>query len=586
MKKNYFLLILFSLLAVTVNAQSTFNINNQRPVDQVNVFLGTSGDHGQLSPAASYPFSMMSIGPQTYPKTHTGYEYLAKIFEGFTHNRFEGVGCTGSGGNVLIKPFLGDDPSKSELIKVSEKASPGYYHVGFKNGIQASFTVLGRAGKEQYIFPQGKKGFYIDLGYAFNGAFVDDYHKIDGNSVMGWLVSRTTCGAGKYKIFYQINFGSDATVKDLGNRKLIVSLPDAAISTSMDIAFSSISETDAGKNIANLSFGEAKAKSSADWNNELGKIEVEGGLENAKLFYSLFYRTMQSPYLISEANGDFRNNKGDLKNSKTNRYNGWAIWDNYRTQLPLLSIVQQDKYQGMINSIADLYNTGKKDYATQTEPSNTVRTEHAVVVLFDANRKGYKVDFKSIADSLVREIDGLDFKSPDKALESSYDNWALSQIFEILKNKERTDLYLKRALNYKTYWNKDFKDVSRNDVDRVGARGLYQGTIWQYRWFVPFDVKGLIALEGGEENYLAHLDTFFAKDLYNHANEPDLQVPLMYNATSEAYKSQYWIHQLAADTVIQNYFNDNSRGIGSYIGKIYKISQRLFSVRWVMMQVQ
>ncbi|MET4081382.1 putative alpha-1,2-mannosidase [Pedobacter sp. UYP30] len=570
MKHYCTVLTLLTFFWLSANAQNTFDINKQRPTDLVNVFLGTSGDHGQMSPAASYPFSMMSIGPQTYPKTHTGYEYLAKIFEGFTHNRFEGVGCTGSGGNILIKPFSGEDPSKTELIKTSENANPGYYHVGFKNGIEASFTVVGRAGKEQYVFPKGKKGLYIDLGYAFNGAFVDDHHQVNGSEVTGWFISRTTCGAGKYKIFYQMQFGSDVKIKDIGNRKLMVEIPDEATTTSLDIAFSSVSETDAGKSLVKLPFNQAQAKSSADWNKELGKVEVAGDLDNAKLFYSLLYRTMQSPYLISEPNGDYRNNKGEKENSKVDRYNGWAIWDNYRTQLPLLSIVQQDKYQGMINSIADLYNAGKKDYATQTEPSNTVRTEHAVVVLLDAYRKGYAVEFKSIADSLVKEIDGLDFKSPDKALESSYDNWALSQIFGILKNKEKATHYLQKALNYKSYWNKDFKDVTRNDVDRVGARGLYQGTIWQYRWFVPFDVKGLIALEGGEEVYLEHLDTFFAKDLYNHANEPDLQVPLMYNATNESYKSQYWMHQLAADTVIQNYFNDNSRGIGSYIGKIYK----------------
>lgn len=266
MKHNYSLLFFFALFAITASAQNTFDIRNQRPVDLVNVFLGTSGDHGQMSPAASYPFSMMSIGPQTYPKTHTGYEYLAKIFEGFTHKRFEGVGCTGSGGNILIKPFLGDDPSTSELIKVSEKANPGFYHVGFKDGIEASFTVLGRAGKEQYIFPKGKKGFYIDLGYAFNGAFVDDYHKIDGHTIFGWLISRTTCGAGKYKIFYQVNFSSDAKIKDLGHRKLMVELPDAATEASMDIAFSSVSEIDAGKSIFKLTFKEAQAKSSADWN--------------------------------------------------------------------------------------------------------------------------------------------------------------------------------------------------------------------------------------------------------------------------------------------------------------------------------
>ena len=112
---KFFIRLTTILICIQLNvlAQSndhTFSINGKLPVDLVNVFLGSSGDHGQMSPAASYPFSMLSIGPQTYPKTHTGYEYLAKKFEGFTHNRFEGVGCQGSGGNILIKPFLGNDP--------------------------------------------------------------------------------------------------------------------------------------------------------------------------------------------------------------------------------------------------------------------------------------------------------------------------------------------------------------------------------------------------------------------------------------------------------------------------------------------
>src|ERR1700744_4808675 len=93
-------------------------------VAQVNVFLGTSGDHGQLSPAASYPFSMLDIGPQTYPNLHAGYEHKAKVFLGFTHGRLEGVVCMGSGGNILIKPINFAD---TVLIKKSERGSPGYY---------------------------------------------------------------------------------------------------------------------------------------------------------------------------------------------------------------------------------------------------------------------------------------------------------------------------------------------------------------------------------------------------------------------------------------------------------------------------
>ncbi|HEX8609210.1 MAG TPA: glycoside hydrolase domain-containing protein [Pedobacter sp.] len=562
--------ILFFVLYATVRLQAqNFTVESGKPVDLVNVFLGSSGDHGQMSPAASYPFGMLSIGPQTYPTTHMGYEHLAKKFAGFTHTRFEGVGCTGSGGLILIKPFIGKDPSNSQLTKSTERASPGYYEVQFVNKIKARLTVLRNAGKHHYDFPQGEKGLYLDLAHAFSGGFISEEHEIDKNIITGWIDAKTTCSVGRYRVYYCLKVDANANWKDLGGHKLQVMLSDEK-EAELSVALSSVSIAAAKASIIGDNFSGMQKQTSAEWNSLLSRIAVEGNVQDAGLFYSLMYRTMQSPFVISEPDGQYRSTKGELQKSKEMRYNGWAIWDNYRTQLPLLSLVTPDKYSGMVNSLADLYNSGKKDYATQNEPSNTVRTEHAIVVLLDAYRKGYKVDFKKIADSLVKEVDGLDYKAPDKALESSYDAWALSEIFSILKNQQQASKYKAKALEYKKYWVKDFQDTKRRDVDQMQARGLYQGTIWQYRWFVPYDVKGLIELHGGEQAYLALLDEFFERDLYNHANEPDLQVPLMYNVTNELWKSQDWMHQIAADTVIQNYFNDNSRGIGSNIGKIYK----------------
>jgi putative alpha-1,2-mannosidase len=158
--------ISFFLLFIVLAFPSFAQQKPFEPAKLVNVFLGTSGDHGQLSPAASSPFGMMSIGPQTYPNLHAGYEYNAKKFLGFTHNRFEGVGCTGSGGLLLIKPFLGDE--KQELIKAAEDASPGYYHVGFVNKIDVKLTADDKFGIHQYLFPKGKKGILIDFGHAFS----------------------------------------------------------------------------------------------------------------------------------------------------------------------------------------------------------------------------------------------------------------------------------------------------------------------------------------------------------------------------------------------------------------------------------
>lgn len=569
-KKTLVNSVLAFFLIVQASASVAQNsLQNDDIAGKVNVFLGTSGDHGQLSPAASYPFSMLSIGPQTYPKLHAGYEYEAKRFLGFTHNRFEGVGCQGSGGNLLIKPFLGKDPSL-DLIKSSQKGSPGYYQVSFTNKIKAELTVFEKMGMHRYQFPLGEKGFYIDLSHTLANKFVAEEHQLGKNTISGWIQARTTCNVGTYKIYYYLEFGQGVKITETEPHKLMVQLPETSRNAEIKVAFSSVSMNYAEASLSKNSFEQIRDKSHKGWNEALSKIIVNGDSAREKLFYSLLYRTLQSPYIISESDGTFRSTDGQVRQLNEVRYNGWAVWDNYRTQLPLLSIGWPNQYQGMVNSLAHLYESGKKDFATQTEPSNTVRTEHAIVVLLDSYRKGYHVDFAKIADSLIKEVDQLDFSKPDKALESSYDTWALSEILSILKKPELSEKYKQKALDYKKYWNKDFKDISKPDVDKVQARGLYQGTIWQYRWFVPFDVKGLVALMGGMDQYVKQLDHFFDEDMYNHANEPDLQVPGMYNVTTMPWKSQELMHRFAVDTVIQYYFNDNSKGIDPFIDVVYK----------------
>ncbi|RYY58943.1 MAG: alpha-mannosidase [Chitinophagaceae bacterium] len=557
-------------LFITVLAFIAYGGLSQLPAGKVNVFLGTSGDHGQLSPAASSPFGMLSIAPQTYPNQHTGYEYRAKTFLGFTHNRFEGVGCTGSGGNIMITPWMGT-PSSSVLIKQSEQAAPGRYSVSFTNGMNASFVVSGNSSMEGYQFPTGKpKGFVVDLAHTLSNRFVAEEHTVSTNSVNGWIDSKTTCNAGTYRVYYYLSIPPGLSIVDSGNHKLFLGANPLTTKVQMKIALSSVDVEHAKAAIPAISVAAMKTGGSNDWNAVLDGIKVKGDPKEEKLFYSLFYRTLQSPYLISEKDGTYRATDGSLQKTTTEVYNGWAIWDNYRTQLPLLELLYPDRYQSIVNSLVGLYKTGKKDYATQHEPSNTVRTEHAIVVLLDAYRKGYKVDFAGIRDSLVAEQSRLDFSHPDKALESSYDTWALSQIMEIIGDKGQTEHFREIASHWKVYWQKDFMDTGKPDVDKVGARGMYQGTVWQYRWLVPFDMKGLVAEAGGEQAYISQLDEFFTRDLYNHANETDIQVPLMYNITSQPWKSQDMVVKYAADTVVQYYFNDNSRGIDPFVDRVYR----------------
>ncbi|GAB3906689.1 glycoside hydrolase domain-containing protein [Mucilaginibacter boryungensis] len=573
MKTNhYYLSIIFTLSLNLADAQHATGTKGNPTPDlsaNVNVFLGTSGDHGQMSPAASYPLSMLSIGPQTYPNTHTGYEYEAKRFLGFTHNRMEGVGCRGSGGNILIKPFVGEDVDK-DLIKIAQSGSPGYYKVSFTNKVIAEMTAGQKTGMHRYTFPAGNSGYYIDLAHTLANKFVAEEHVTTGNTLSGWVEARTTCSVGTYKIYYYIEFSQLIQWKDKPKHKLVGTFTAASAPAEIRVGMSSVNTGYARSSIFRGTFDQLRKDTRDAWNTMLGRFTVTGAPDRTRLFYSLLYRTLQSPYQISESDGVFRGTDGKVDKSTEVRYNGWAVWDNYRTQLPLLSVAWPEKYSGMVSSLASLYISGKQDYATQTEPTNTVRTEHTIVVLLDAYRKGYPVKFDKIIDSLIREVDHLDFSKPDKALESSYDTWALSEILTIIKKDDLSEKYRLKALEYKKYWEKDFKNMKANDVDRIPARDLYQGTIWQYRWFVPFDVRGLIGLTGDMPAFTAQLDQFFGDDLYNHANEPDLQAPLMFNAAGQPWKSQELMHRFAADTVIQYYFNDNSKGIDPFVDRVYK----------------
>ena len=545
------------------------------PSEQVNGFLGTSGDHGQMSPAAASPFNMISIGPVTHPGTHTGYDYYAKEFLGFVHTHIEGVGCRGGGGNILVKP-IGNEEVDEKLLKKHESAKPGYYKATFENGISAEMATDHNYGVHQYHFPESGQMLKVDLAYAFLNRFEEAQHTAVGNTIKGWVDTKTVCDRGRYRLYFYMEFDHVSTIsKSQKDSYVIYGTGNPTIG--LKIGFSSVNEEFAKTRVVNGgSLSKTIEKSTLAWNALLGHAKVEGEADRVALFYSLLYRGLQSPYVVSEPDGSYKAIDGTVQKSKDSVYHGWAIWDNYREQMPLLSLLYPQKYGDIARSIANLYPYGKNDWSTQFEPSNSVRTEHAQVVLLDALEKGHELPLIKIKDSLIKEIDKLDFGSPDKALESSYDLWASSKLMLSIGDTMLANEYLNKALDYKTYWEKDFSDMAWPDVDRMGARGLYQGTLWQYRWFVPFDIEGLQSLAGGESAFREQLDQFFEENNYNHANQPDLQVPGLYNATKEPWKSQKLYRELMLDTVVQAYFNNNSKGIDPYIGRIYNNRPRAY----------
>jgi len=85
---------------------------------------------------------------------------------------------------------------------------------------------------------------------------------------------------------------------------------------------------------------------------------------------------------------------------------------------------------------------------------------------------------------------------------------------------------------------------------------FYEGNSWEYSFFVPHDVPGLIEKSGGPEAFRKRLDTFFANGYYDVGNEPSFLTPSLY----------HWIGRpdLSSDrirSIVETHYNATPAGI-------------------------
>ena len=154
MKRFFSLLIV--VCTVALSAQNT---------KYVNLFMGTSGDNGQLAPGATVPFGVVCVCPDSDPRTHAGYNYEVTKVTGISINRLSGVGCSGGGGNIRIRPL---DPNEElHIDKQTEVAVP-------ENGNKLNIQVQGRKQKNMPI-----------RSVSFNGREVKDFRISHNDLIKG-----------------------------------------------------------------------------------------------------------------------------------------------------------------------------------------------------------------------------------------------------------------------------------------------------------------------------------------------------------------------------------------------------------------
>ncbi len=537
----------------------------------VNLFMGTAGDNGQVNPGAAVPFGMLCLSPDSDPRQHAGYDFAVPKTTGVSINRLSGIGCSGVGGNLRIKPTTKDE--ELLVVKGTEEAVPGYYRTQFSNGATGEFTVSRTVAFEKWTLPEDGIMF-IDFKSAFERRKTScEYNIVSDREITGRIESGTACGRGQYSFFFRLSCDQPFSVIEAAETEATVKFPGKQVE--IRIAVSPIDQASADKELeyaAGKSFEKVRKEALGQWKEKLSKVSVKGSTEEQRiLFYTSLYRLYMSPMDVTSWDGKYLGTDGTVYDTEGRRaFNSWSMWDTYRAKFPMLLLLDPEAYADMAASCVHLFRTGKKNWATDCESAPTVRTEHMGLMLLDAYKKGIPVDFRPGYDGMVREVlTELPRESPDNLLELCNDLWALGQIAGIIGSNEDAEKFTAEAdSTFEKVWKEVFMTVT-DDFSLMKDNGLYQGTKWQYRWACP-QFSDRMAAWHGKEQLAEELDTFFKLGMFNQGNEPDIHTPFLFNSFGRPDKTQEWVRRYLTDDSMVHLYGGQAEYPEPFVGRAFQ----------------
>jgi len=576
-----------AILAAAILWCATLSADNTRHVD---LFMGSAGDHGQVTPAAQYPLGMISICPDSGLKNrHGGYDYESPRITGISVNRISGVGGDGTGGNLSILPApLG---THVEIVKGTEMAEPGYYQADLNNGVRIRLTATPNTAFEQYIFAEGTdKVLSVDFNSAIDPRRSEcSFEQVSANSFKGWVRTSSTCNFGAYKLWFCMRTDIPFRVEKKDATTAQLRFPEGTKKVQVTIALSPIDTETAGteltvnslKYTSEQNFNAARQNARKAWQDILDRVDVYGSTKEQKvLFYTSMYRLFLSPMAASSYNGKYRGTDGQVHDCLGwNYYSSWSMWDTYRTKFPMIAILHPEAMTDICRSLVSLFQTGKKNWATMDECVPTVRTEHSQVVLIDAWSKGIRgFDMAEAFEGIEKEYteglvpgsrQGLTRNSPDQRMETIYDLWAIGRIAEAIGRQDASAKYSQESRElFETVWKNEFMTIT-DQFELMRRNGLYQGTRWQYRWAVPVYSEQMCQWHG-KDTLADELEEFFSRHLFNQGNEPDIQTPFMFNLFGRPEKTDSLVHALLTDDNMVHLYGGNAEYPEPYIGRAFR----------------
>ena len=588
------------------------------PVDFVNPFLGTGG-HGHTYPGASLPFGMVQLSPDTRLEGWDGcsaYHYSDSVIYGFSHTHLSGTGCSDYG-DILVMPVTGqldlnNYAFRSAFKKRTESAFPGYYRVELeKYKVIAELTATLRTGMHRYTFTSGENpGIVIDLKHR--DEVIASSLRISGPAeVEGMRVSRAW--AAKQFIYFVARFSLPVVTYRIQSGNTISATSKTAEGNNIKAIFyfkipkgepllvkvgiSAVSMEGARQNLEkenpSWDFDAVRNMAKNKWNSELGKILVEGGSNDQRtVFYTALYHSMLSPDLYMDVDRQYlgRDFKPHLANG-FDYYSVFSLWDTYRAEHPLLTLIDRKRTSDFINTFLNQYRDGGMLPVWELSSNETgcMIGYHAVPVIADAWSKGIRsfdgeLALEAMKHSALQEHLGLKYyktkgyipgdeegESVSKTLEYSYDDWCIARMAQFLGAGEDYKTFIRRAQYYKNVFDRStgFMRAKNNETwfspfDPSEVNFNYtEANAWQYSFYVPQDISGLIELLGGKNAFAARLDALFTApskttgrdqaDIsgmigqYAHGNEPSHHMAYLYDFAGKPWKTQEIVHRICRE---------------------------------------
>ena len=551
----------------------------------------------------------------------------------------------------------------STYTKSTEQASAGYYAVTLDNPkTRAEMTVAPHSGILRFTFPENEQArIQIDLSHRNGGTSLHQTYKMADDHTITGQIDYTKAGGGwgcTYTAYYYLQFSKPFTKygvwsatlpPDWNAPKFQMSrtnntsstafvqackaaevIPDCKEKEGSHLGFYSEFATKAGEAVlvkAGISFvSMAGAKSNltaeipdwnfdavhqqarAAWSKEIGRFAVEGGTEDNKtIFYSALYRALQFPQIDQDLDGNYPG--GDFRPHHASSFINRTIfsgWDVYRSEFPLLCLIDPKVVSDQINSMVSLAETNGTHYYDRWEImgyySGIMIGNPEVVVINDAYQKGirgfdpaksYEYSVNSVQKFGYSKL-GYNSGNISETMEYGLDDWNLAQLAQALGKKDDAAKYQQASTSYKQIFDPDqawtydpagtdakpewkgwfrAKDGNGKFVPWTGLleeKTTREATVYQAGWTACFDAPGMIALDGGDDLFVAKLRDFFERtpdfstwspysgtknpyhkkgqepwwNSYNNpVNEPTELIAFLFNRAGAPWLTQKWVRQ-------------------------------------------